>query len=213
MKVYKPIAYKEKIDYSPSPYKKVSSNVYALVKLGLVENPFIGKDSYDKHIMEGELKCKDATIYVELVSEAHHYNRYKREFLLQHAVKFYDGYILPDDKANIFLNSDLHPEHKEITISVCQERIPKVGRETVKYVAYCKDFETEFERKTRTGLEICRKAEYIKYHEHYGKYIVINIVRPEIMWGTFEEIEQDIESIIRRELKEQDLISFLKNND
>ena len=109
MKVYKPIAYKEKIDYSPSLYKKVSSNVYALVKLGLVENPFIGKDSYDRYVMEGELKCKDATIYVELVSEAHHYNRYKREFLLQHAVKFYDGYILPNDKVDMFLNGDLHP--------------------------------------------------------------------------------------------------------
>ena len=133
-----------------------------------------------------------------------------RGFLIRY-VEFYDGYILPADKVEVFSNSDLHPEHKNITISVSQSRIPKIGQEKVKYIVYRKEFDTEFERATKRGIVVCRKSDYIKNHEHYGKYILVDVIRPEIMWGTIEEIESDIKGIILDCLHEDKLIDFLRD--
>ena len=53
----------------------------------------------------------------------------------------------------------------------------------------------------------------MKYHEHYGKYILVNVIRPEIMCGTIEEIERDIKNIILDKIKKEKLIDFLCNNN
>lgn len=211
MKVFKVISYKEEIDLLPSSYKKVSTHRFTLVQLGLIKDPREGKDIYEKYVIKNKMQCQDATLFVEQISEAHHYDRYKAMFLYQNAIKFYDGYILPNDKVEVFLNGDLRPDHKNITISVSQIRIPKIGQEKVKYIVYRKEFETEFERKTKRGIVVCRKSEYIKYHEHYGKYILVDVIRPEIMWGTIEEIESDIKGIILDSLREDNLIDFLSD--
>ena len=211
MKVFKVISFKEGYDFIPSAGKKVITNMFTLVRLGLIKDPREGKDKYEKYVIEREMKCQDATLFVKQISEAHHYDRYKSVFLYRNAIKFYDGYILPADKVEVFSNSDLHPEHKNITISVSQSRIPKIGQEKVKYIVYRKEFDTEFERATKRGIVVCRKSDYIKNHEHYGKYILVDVIRPEIMWGTIEEIESDIKGIILDRLHEDKLIDFLRD--
>ena len=211
MKVFKVVSFKEECDLLPSSYKKVHTHRFTLVKLGLIEDPRESKDKYDRYVVERKMECQDATLYVQQISEAHHYDRYKRRFLYANAIEFYDGYILPADKVEVFSNSDLHPEHKNITISVSQSRIPKIGQEKVKYIVYRKEFDTEFDRATKRGIVVCRKSDYIKNHEHYGKYILVDVIRPEIMWGTIEEIESDIKGIILDRLHEDKLIDFLRN--
>lgn len=213
MKVFKVVSFKEEFDLLLSSYKKVHTNRFALVKLGLIEDPSEGKDKYDRYVVERKMECQDATLYVQQISEAHHYDRYKGRFLYENAIKFCDGYILPANKVDVFLSSDLKPERKEITISVYQDRIPKIGQEKVAYIVYHKLYETEFERRTRNGIIVCRKSDYMKYHEHYGKYILVNVIRPEIMCGTIEEIERDIKNIILDKIKKEKLIDFLCNNN
>ena len=211
MKVFKVLSFKEECDWLPSSYKKVHTHRFTLVKLGLIKDPREGMDKIDGYAIQRQMECQDATLYVQQISEAHHYDRYKGLFLYANAIKFYDGYILPADKVEVFLNSDFHPEHKNITISVSQSRIPKIGQEKVKYIVYRREFETEFERATRNGIVVCRKSDYIKNHEHYGKYILVDVIRPEIMWGTIEEIESDIKGIILDRLHEDKLIDFLRD--
>ena len=128
--------------------------------------------------------------------------------MYQNAVKCYYGYILPDEKVEAFLNNDFHPDTKKMSISVSQGRIPKIGQETVKYVVYRDEGMSEFDRETIGDIVVCRTSEYFK-HEHYGKYILVDVIRPEIMWGTFEEIERDIKRIILDRLHEENLIVFL----
>ena len=209
MKVFKVISFKEGYDFLPSAGKKVFTNMFTLVRLGLIKDPREGKDKYDRYVVEREMKCQDATLFVKQISEAHHYDRYKSVFLYRNAIEFYDGYILPTDKVDVFLISDFHPDYKKITISVCQDRIPKIGQEKVKYIVYRKEFDTEFERATKNSIVVCRKSDYLKNHEHYGKYILVDIIRPEIMWGTIEEIESDIKHIILNRLHNDKLIVFL----
>ena len=71
---------------------------------------------------------------------------------------------------------------------------------------------SEFDRETIGDIVVCRKSDYFK-HEHYGKYILVNVIRPEIMWGTIEEIERDIKNIILDKIKKEKLIDFLRNNN
>ena len=145
MKVFKVLSFKEEYDWLPSSCKKVLTHRFNLVKLGLIKDPREGMDKFDGYAIQRQMECQDATLYVQQISEAHHYDRYKGLFLYANAIKFYDGYILPADKVEVFLNSDFHPEHKNITISVSQSRIPKIGQEKVKYIVYRREFETEFE--------------------------------------------------------------------
>lgn len=208
MKVFKVISFKEGLDILPSSEKKIHTNMFVLVLLGLIEDPREGKDKFESYAIRYKMERKSATLYVQQISEAHHYDRYKSVFLYANAIKFHDEYILPADKAEDFLNKDFHPDFKKITISVSQDRIPKIGQETVKYIVYHKFYETEWERVTKRGIVVCRKSEYFK-HEHYGKYILVNVIRPEIMCGTIEEIEKDIKSIILDRLNEENLIGFL----
>ena len=67
---------------------------------------------------------------------------------------------------------------------------------------------SDFDRETICDIVVCRKSEYFK-HEHYGKYILVNVIRPKTMCGTIEEIEKDIKSIILDRLHEENLIGFL----
>ena len=212
MKIFKVISFREGCDTHASE-TTVNTNMFTLVQLGLIKDPRKGKDKYDRYVVEREMECQDATLYVQQISEAHHYDRYKAKFLYENAIKFYDGYILPADKVDVFLSSDLKPKRKEITISVYQDRIPKIGQEKVKYIVYHKLYETEYERRTRNGIIVCRKSDYMKYHEHYGKYILVNVIRPEIMCGTIERIERDIKNIILDKIEKEKLIDFLRNNN
>lgn len=207
MKVFKVISFKEGCDAHASE-TTVNTNMFTLVQLGLIKDPRKDKDNIGKFITRRDLECQAAVLYVQQISEAHHYDRYKSMFLYQNAVKCYYGYILPDDKAEAFLNNDFHPDTKKITISVRQNRIPKIGQETVKYIVYRDEDMSEFDRETIGDIVVCRKSEYFKY-EHYGKYILVNVIRPEIMCGTLEEIERDIKSIILDRLHEENLIGFL----
>ena len=109
MKVFKVVSFKEEFDLLLSSYKKVHTNRFALVKLGLIEDPSEGKDKYDRYVVERKMECQDATLYVQQISEAHHYDRYKGRFLYENAIKFCDGYILPANKVDVFLSSDLKP--------------------------------------------------------------------------------------------------------
>ena len=207
MKVFKVISFKEGCDDHASE-TTVNTNMFTLVQLGLIKDPRKDKDNIGRFITRRDLECQAAVVYVQQISEAHHYDRYKSRFLYQNAVKCYYGYILPADKAEAFLNKDFHPDTKKITISVSQDRIPKIGQETVKYVVYRDEDMSEFDRETIGDIVVCRKSEYFK-HEHYGKYILVNVIRPEIMCGTLEEIEKDIKSIILDRLHEENLIGFL----
>ena len=207
MKVFKVISFREGCDAHASE-TTVNTNMFTLVQLGLIKDPRKDKDNIGRFITRRDLECQAAVVYVQQISEAHHYDRYKSRFLYQNAVKCYYGYILPADKAEAFLNKDFHPDTKKITISVSQDRIPKIGQETVKYVVYRDEDMSEFDRETIGDIVVCRKSEYFK-HEHYGKYILVNVIRPEIMCGTLEEIEKDIKSIILDRLHEENLIGFL----
>ena len=209
MKVFKVLSFKEEYDWLPSSCKKVLTHRFNLVKLGLIKDPREGMDKFDGYAIQRQMECQDATLYVQQISEAHHYDRYKGLFLYANAIKFYDGYILPADKVEVFLNSDFHPDTKKITISVNQDRIPKIGQETVKYVVYRDEDMSEFDRETIGDIVVCRKSDYFKNHEHYGKYILVDVIRPEIMWGAFKEIERDIKRIILDRLHEENLIEFL----
>ena len=207
MKVFKVISFKEGCDAHASE-TTVNTNMFTLVQLGLIKDPRKDKDNIGRFITRRDLECQAAVVYVQQISEAHHYDRYKSRFLYQNAVKCYYGYILPADKAEAFLNNDFHPDTKKITISVSQARIPKIGQETVKYIVYRDEYMSEFDRETIGDIVVCRKSGYFK-HEHYGKYILVNVIRPEIMCGTLEEIEKDIKSIILDRLHEENLIGFL----
>lgn len=207
MKVFKVISFKEGCDAHASD-TTVNTNMFTLVQLGLIKDPRKDKDNIGRFIIRRDLECQAAVVYVQQISEAHHYDRYKSRFLYQNAVKCYYGYILPADKAEAFLNNNFHPDTKKITISVSQARIPKIGQETVKYIVYRDEYMSEFDRETIGDIVVCRKSGYFK-HEHYGKYILVNVIRPEIMCGTLEEIEKDIKSIILDRLHEENLIGFL----
>ena len=207
MKVFKVISFREGCDAHASE-TAVNTNMFTLVQLGLIKDPRKDKDNIKRFITRRDLECQAAVVYVQKISEAHHYDRYKSRFLYQNAVKCYYGYILPADKAEAFLNNDFHPDTKKITISVSQARIPKIGQETVKYIVYRDAYMSEFDRETIGDIVVCRKSGYFK-HEHYGKYILVNVIRPEIMCGTLEEIEKDIKSIILDRLHEENLIGFL----
>ena len=207
MKVFKVISFREGCDAHASE-TTVNTNMFTLVQLGLIKDPRKDKDNIGRFITRRDLECQAAVLYVQQISEAHHYDRYKSRFLYQNAVKCYYGYILPADKAEAFLNKDFHPDTKKITISVSQARIPKIGQETVKYIVYRDEYMSEFDRETIGDIVVCRKSGYFK-HEHYGKYILVNVIRPEIMCGTLEEIEKDIKSIILDRLHEENLIGFL----
>lgn len=207
MKVFKVISFKEGCDGHASE-TTVNTNMFTLVQLGLVKDPRKDKDNIGRFITRKDLECQAAVLYVQQISEAHHYDRYKSRFLYKNAVKCYYGYILPDDKVEAFLNNDLHPDTKKISISVRQDRIPKIGQETVKYIVYCDEDMSDFDRETICDIVVCRKSEYFK-HEHYGKYILVNVIRPKTMCGTIEEIEKDIKSIILDRLHEENLIGFL----
>ena len=207
MKVFKVISFKEGCDAHASE-TTVNTNMFTLVQLGLIKDPRKDKDNIGRFITRRDLESQAAVVYVQQISEAHHYDRYKSRFLYQNAVKCYYGYILPADKAEAFLNNDFHPDTKKITISVSQARIPNIGQETVKYIVYRDEYMSDFDRETIGDIVVCRKSGYFK-HEHYGKYILVNVIRPEIMCGTLEEIEKDIKSIILDRLHEENLIGFL----
>ena len=132
--------------------------------------------------------------------------------MYQNAVKCYYGYILPDAKVEAFLNNDFHPDTKKMSISVSQGRIPKIGQETVKYVVYRNEDMSDFDRETIGDIVVCRKSDYFK-HNHYGKFILVDVIRPEIMWGTIEEIERDIKNIILDKIEKEKMIDFLRNNN
>ena len=207
MKVFKVISFKEGCDAHASE-TTVNTNMFTLVQLGLIKDPRKDKDNICRYITRKDMECQAAVLYVQQISEAHHYDRYKSRFLYQNAVKCYYGYILPDDKVEAFLTNDFHPVTKKLTISVNQDRIPEIGQETVKYVVYRDEDMSDFDRETIGDIVVCRKSEYFK-HEHIGKYILVDVIRPEIMWGTIEEIEKDIKSIILDRLHEENLIDFL----
>ena len=207
MKVFKVISFKEGCDAHASE-TTVNTNMFTLVQLGLIKDPRKDKDNVGRFITRRDMECQAAVVYVQQISEAHHYDRYKSRFLYQNAVKCYYGYVLPADKAEAFLNNDFHPGTKKITISVSQARIPNIGQETVKYIVYRDEYMSDFDRETIGDIVVCRKSGYFK-HEHYGKYILVNVIRPEIMCGTLEEIEKDIKSIILDRLHEENLIGFL----
>ena len=211
MKVFKVISFKEGYDDHASE-TTVNTNMFTLVQLGLIKDPRKDKDNISRYIFRKDLERQAAVLYVQQISEAHHYDRYKSRFLHQNAVKCYYGYILPDDKAEAFLNNDFHPDTTKISISVSQGRIPKIGQETVKYVVYRDEDMSDFDRETIGDIVVCRKSDYFK-HKHYGKYILVNVIRPEIMWGTFEEIERDIKNIILDKIEKESLIDFLRNNN
>ena len=208
MKVFQVISFKEGCDAHASE-TTVNTNMFTLVQLGLIKDPRKGKDKIDRFITRRDLECQSAVLYVQQISEAHHYDRYKLRFLYQNSVKCYYGYIIRPDKVEAFLNNDFHPDTKKITISVCQDRIPKIGQEKVKYIVYHNEDVSEFDRATIGDLVVCRKSDYFKNHEHYGKYILVDVIRPEIMCGTLEEIEKDIKSIILDRIHEENLIGFL----
>ena len=208
MKVFQVISFKEGCDAHASE-TTVNTNMFTLVQLGLIKDPRKGQDKIDRFITRRDLECQAAVLYLQQISEAHHYDRYKLRFLYQNSVKCYYGYIIRPDKVEAFLNNDFHPDTKKITISVCQDRIPKIGQEKVKYIVYHNEYASEFDRATIGDLVVCRKSDYFKNHEHYGKYILVDVIRPEIMWGTFEEIERDIKRIILDRLHEENLIEFL----
>ena len=212
MKIFKVISFREGCDTHASE-TTVNTNMFTLVQLGLIKDPRKDKDNIGKFITRRDLERQDAVLYVQQISEAHHYDRYKSVFLYRNAIEFYDGYILPTDKVDVFLNSDFHPDCKKITISVCQDRIPKIGQEKVKYIVYRKEFDTEFERATKNSIVVCRKSDYLKNHEHYGKYILVDVIRPEIMCGTFQQIEREIKNIILDKIVKEKLIDFLRNNN
>ena len=186
MKVFKVISFKEGCDAHASE-TTVNTNMFTLVQLGLIKDPRKDKDNVGRFITRRDMECQAAVVYVQQISEAHHYDRYKSRFLYQNAVKCYYGYVLPADKAEAFLNNDFHPDTKKITISVSQARIPNIGQETVKYIVYRDEYMSDFDRETIGDIVVCRKSGYFK-HEHYGKYILVNVIRPEIMCGTLEEI-------------------------
>ena len=207
MKIFKVISFREGCDTHASE-TTVNTNMFTLVQLGLIKDPRKDKDNIGRFITRRDLERQDAVLYVQQISEAHHYDRYKSRFLYQNAVKCYYGYILPDEKVEAFLNNDFHPDTKKMSISVSQGRIPEIGQETVKYVVYRNEDMSDFDRETIGDIVVCRKSGYFK-HEHYGKYILVNVIRPEIMCGTLEEIEKDIKSIILDRLHEENLIGFL----
>ena len=211
MKVFKVISFREGYDAHASE-TIVNTNMFTLVQLGLIKDPRKDKDNIGRYITRRELECQSAVVYVQQISEAHHYDRYKSRFLYQNAVKCYYGYILPADKVEAFLNNDFHPDTKKISISVSQDRIPKIGQETIKYIVYRDEYMSDFDRETIGDIVVCRKSDYFK-HEHYGKYILVNVIRPEIMWGTIEEIERDIKNIILDKIEKEKLIDFLRNNN
>ena len=211
MNVFKVISFREGYDAHASE-TIVNTNMFTLVQLGLIKDPRKDKDNIGRYITRRELECQSAVVYVQQISEAHHYDRYKGRFLYANAVKFYDGYILPADKVEAFLNNDFHSDTKKISISVSQDRIPKIGQETIKYIVYRDEYISDFDRETIGDIVVCRKSDYFK-HEHYGKYILVNVIRPEIMWGTIEEIERDIKNIILDKIKKEKLIDFLRNNN
>lgn len=209
MKVFRVISYKEGCDAHTSE-TTLNTNMFTLVKLGLIKDPRKDKDNIARYIIRRDLERQAAVIYIQQIDEAHHYDRYKSRFLQQNAVKCYYGYILPDDKVEDFLNNDFRPDAKKITISVCQDIIPKIGQHKVKYIVYRDEDMSEFCRETIGDIVVCHKSDYIKNHEHYGKYILVEVIRPEIMWGTYDEIERDIKGIILDRLHEdKQLIDFL----
>ena len=171
-----------------------------IAKLGLIKDPAEGCSKWDSYSIHYDMRHQSATLIIEKIAEAHHFNRYKKAFLEKYAYEFHGDYILPNNKIDEFLFSDLRPEKKEITLSVCQNRIPRIGNETIKYVAYWDGGD----------ITICEKSDYLKYHDHYGKYVLVKVVRPEIMWGTIEEIEKDIRGIIYKELENTGMMDFLR---
>lgn len=199
MKIYKPVYFKSGCDYTISGEKKIHINMEIVAKLGLIKDPAEGCTKWDSYSIHYDMRHQSATLIIEKILEAHHFNRYKKAFLEKYAYEFHGGYILPNNKIDEFLSSDLRPEKKEITLSVCQSRIQRIGSETIKYVAY----------RDSDGITICKKSDYFKL-DHYGKYILIKVVRPEIMCGTIEEIEEDIKGIIYKELKDTEIIDFLR---
>ena len=212
MKIFKVISFREGCDTHASE-TTVNTNMFTLVQLVLIKDPRKDKDNIGRFITRRDLERQDAVLYVQQISEAHHYNRYKSRFLYQNAVKCYYGYILPDEKVEAFLNNDFHPDTKKMSISVSQGRIPKIGQEIVKYIVYRNEDMSDFDRETIGDIVVCRKSDYMKYHEHYGKYILVNVIRPEIMWGTIEEIERDIKNIILDKIEKEKMIDFLRNNN
>ena len=217
MKVLKIVSFEKGFHWIKDPYT-IYKNELVLVELGFMQDPRIGKDGYERRHIEYELSQKQVTIHTELVDEAKRYNRYKSLFLECNAYKteifekesgkFHKAYILPKDKFDLFLNNDFKPERKKIAVSLCQDRIANTGTTTVDYVAFC----VQDEEYRDWVIRICRKSEYMKEYHHYGGYVIINVTRPYYMWGTMEEIEKDIKHIIRDELKERDLIDFLRQN-
>lgn len=217
MKVLKIVSFEKGFHWIKDPYT-IYKNELVLVGLDLMQDPRIGKVSYERRHIEYELSQKQVTIHTELVDEAQRYNRYKSRFLDCNAYKteifdkesgkFHKAYILPKDKIDLFLNNDFKPERKKIAVSLCQDRIANTGTSTVDYVAFC-DKNEEY---GDWVIHICRKSEYLKEYNHYGGYVIINVTRPYYMWGTMEEIERDIKHIIREELKKRDLIDFLHQN-
>ena len=165
MKIFKVISFREGCDTHASE-TTVNTNMFTLVQLGLIKDPRKDKDNIGRFITRRDLERQDAVLYVQQISEAHHYDRYKSRFLYQNAVKCYYGYILPDEKVEAFLNNDFHPDTKKMSISVSQGRIPKIGQETVKYVVYRNEDMSDFDRETIGDIVVCRKSDYMKYHEH-----------------------------------------------
>ena len=216
MQVLKIISFKKGIDTNTDMYILRSSEL-TLVKLGLIEDPCTGKNHHEAYRIERELCQKDATIYTELVDESYRYNRCKMRYLDTNAYKteifdktnrkFVKAYVLPAEKADLFLKSDFKPECKKIEISLCQTNVPTFESEEVHYIA----FYGQIEEYGEYDIHICVKSEYTKEWNHYGRYIDIKIIKPYIMWGTQKEIEKDIKRIILKEIKERELIDFLKN--
>ena len=103
MKVFQVISFKEGCDAHASE-TTVNTNMFTLVQLGLIKDHRKGKDKIDRFITRRDLECQAAVLYLQQISEAHHYDRYKSRFLYQNSVKCYYGYIIRPDKVEAFLN-------------------------------------------------------------------------------------------------------------
>lgn len=87
---------------------------------------------------------------------------------------------------------------KTIALSVEQKRIPKTGSITVSYIAFNEGLFCGLYLCTKSKLNELVKNEVIDYPKNY---IEVKITRPEIMWGTNEEIRRDILDIVCEEME------------
>lgn len=191
------------------------------------------KTGYDSRYKKGELRWP---INVKVIAERKRFANYVMEYLFQYGIRVFNGFIIAADREEEFMSLKPRKANamKCTALSVCQPRVAKIGSMINTYIAWfgVRRFSDGTYIDGDKGLHVDRKEIFVRDSKRVfakdsdkiiSKYniaakgclavisaecaIEVKVTRPEIMWGSFDEIEKEIKDLIVEHLNDEGYVT------